>query len=65
MTSVNRTFWLEGWLPFALFFGMIALGIVAALLLPDVLQFLEADRCSDAGGRFNYETGDCVKRKTT
>jgi hypothetical protein len=56
---------MEGWLPFALFFGMIALGIVAALLLPDVLQFLEADRCLDAGGRFNYETGHCVKRKTT
>ena len=65
MSSINRTFKLEGWLPFALIFGMITLGVLAALVLPRVLQFFEVDRCLDAGGKYNYETDVCIKGNST
>ena len=61
MPSINRLFKLEGWLPFAVLLGMLALGLIAAFVLPSVLQFLEVDRCLDEGGKYNYETSQCMK----
>jgi hypothetical protein len=33
-SSENRTFKLEGWLPIALFAGLIFIGFIAALIIP-------------------------------
>jgi hypothetical protein len=33
----NRTFKLEGWLPIALFAGLLLIGFIAALIIPSII----------------------------
>ena len=38
----------------------LALGFLAALVLPNLVRFVEVDRCLDGGGRYNYESDECT-----
>lgn len=41
------------------FLAIVLLSVLAALVMPRLLNYLEVDRCLDAGGAFNYENGIC------
>ncbi len=41
------------------FVAPIVIGILAAILLPQILVNSEIDSCLDAGGSFNYESCKC------
>jgi len=43
-----------------LFVGIVAAGILAAWLIPYLSEFIAVDKCLDAGGSFNYQTGECI-----
>jgi hypothetical protein len=45
---------------FAVVLLPLMVGIVAALVLPSVLSWLEVDRCLDAGGQYDRENSRCV-----
>lgn len=43
---------------------LILLGIIAGLLVPIVMKQVEIDRCLDSGGKFDYNTNQCLKHET-
>lgn len=45
----------------AVFLLPLVLGVLAALFLPYVMNYLETDRCLDAGGKFNHDTETCER----
>jgi hypothetical protein len=58
--AINRHFRFEGKLMLAVVLLPLIVGIVAALVLPNVLSWLEGDRCMNAGGQYDRENGRCV-----
>ena len=42
------------------FLALVTAGLVMALAYrAEIAEFFEIDRCLDAGGRWNYESGSC------
>lgn len=38
--------------------------IIAALLAPRIMNQVEIDRCLDSGGKFDYNTNQCVHQES-
>jgi hypothetical protein len=64
MTSINRHLKAEGWLMLALFLAPIVLALVVIFILPYIERQIDIDRCLDAGGAYNNETGTCLGTKS-
>jgi hypothetical protein len=60
MSSINRHFKFKGWLMLAVLLVPIALGIIAAIVVPYLQTYLADDRCLDAGGSYDYKTESCI-----
>jgi hypothetical protein len=60
MSSINRHFKRENWYMVAMFAVPAVLGLVAAIVLPDLLARTEAKRCNESGGSYNYKSGSCT-----
>ncbi len=42
-----------------IFLAIVLISVLAAIVVPRLMNFLEIDRCLDAGGAFDYERGIC------
>lgn len=42
-----------------LFWSLVLIGLLASLLGPTILHYLDVKHCSDAGGTFNSDNGEC------
>jgi hypothetical protein len=62
--GISSRFEREAKIMAGLFFILILIGLVAGWVGPWVLHHLEVDRCLDAGGVFNAETGRCELKNT-
>lgn len=51
---------MEGRRVFAISLVALAVGFLAALLLPPLVPFIEVDRCLDAGGMYDNDAGECI-----
>jgi hypothetical protein len=60
MTSINRHFKREAKLFLFLPLLFIVLGLLAAIVVPNIQAWLVRDRCVKAGGTFVPETETCV-----
>ena len=41
------------------FAALVTIGVMAPAYRAEIAKFFEVDRCLDAGGRWNYESGSC------
>jgi cytochrome c biogenesis factor len=39
--------------------AVLLLGVLAAVLVPSIVQFVAVDKCLDAGGTFDYANNTC------
>jgi hypothetical protein len=44
--------------------ALIAITLIAALGGPYLFKQISIDRCLDSGGKFNYQTNECICSKT-
>ena len=57
--KINRHFKKKSKLMVWIFCSIPVLGFIAALILPTILDSLDAYKCVDDGGSFNYEICKC------
>jgi hypothetical protein len=62
MPSINEHFRREAKLLLLLLVAPIVVGIVAAMVVPNVLAWREAKRCQEAGGSYDQSSEKCVRR---
>ena len=58
--SINRLFRREGKFMLAVLLLPVAIGVLAAIVVPPVLSWLAVDRCLDSGGKYDHENSNCV-----
>ena len=57
--SINRHFSREGKIMLGIFFGIIALGLCAAVLVPLLMPRSAQGNCIESGGTFNEQGHTC------
>jgi hypothetical protein len=57
--GISRHFLRETKILVGLFLAPIVLAVLVGLFGPQLLRFLEVDRCLDAGGSYDYDAGIC------
>jgi hypothetical protein len=57
--GISRHFRREGKLMAGVVLVVLLLGLLAAILIPPLMQFFAIDKCLDAGGAFDYATNTC------
>ena len=61
--GISNQFRRESKLMVGVFFAVILLGVLAAIVVPRLMFHFDVDRCLDLGGAFNYEKGRCEMEK--
>lgn len=62
--SINKHFRREGKFIWAMLLFPFALGLLITIVMFCV-SWLDVDRCLDAGGKYNYEIGQCVHEEVS
>ena len=58
--SINNLFRRESQVMLAVVLLPILLGVIAAIAAPEVLNWVSADKCLDAGARYDSDKNQCV-----